>query len=200
MLILLHLAAVPSLHAECSNTLTQDLNCNTVDAAVEQAVDLADPVCAANGFPNADWYFDYYAFGCGYPVDGYDLDADGFSDGSLSFPEGATDPDLTVVLGCDNCPEIPNADQKDDDCDDVGDLCDNCSSTENPDQGDADSDGLGDACDVCPTVIDDQTDSDGDGAGDACDTCEGLSNPAQLDIDQDGYGDECDNCATVQNA
>ena len=154
--------------AECHNDLTQDLNCNTVDALYELPVDLADPVCATNGFPNGDWYYDYFAFGCTYPVDGYDVDGDGFSDGSLTFPEGSTDPDLVVVLGCDNCPDIPNVDQSDEDCDDIGDLCDNCPVVVNVDQTDSDGDALGDACDDCPNAADfDQADSDGDGAGDA---------------------------------
>ncbi|WP_437589620.1 thrombospondin type 3 repeat-containing protein [Sorangium sp. So ce1000] len=47
---------------------------------------------------------------------------------------------------CDNCPAVPNADQKDRDGDGVGDACDNCPAMVNPDQADSRHDGIGDAC------------------------------------------------------
>ena len=39
-------AAGTPAHAQCYNRLTQDLNCNAVDAVDEVAVDLEDPLCA----------------------------------------------------------------------------------------------------------------------------------------------------------
>ncbi|MBI2892127.1 MAG: thrombospondin type 3 repeat-containing protein [Deltaproteobacteria bacterium] len=59
----------------------------------------------------------------------------------------------------DNCPRLPNPDQKDGNGDGFGDLCE-----------DYDSDGAQNGVDDCPTVVNGrQTDEDGDGIGDACD-------------------------------
>ena len=59
----------------------------------------------------------------------------------------------------------------DSDHDGVADVCDNCPAVPNPDQRDGDGDGIGDACDNCPDEPNvAQSDSDGDGIGDACDT------------------------------
>ena len=66
----LGLVASPAHAQECYNRLTQDLNCNAVDATDEVAVDLEDPTCAenldddGNPYPNADFYVEYFAFGC----------------------------------------------------------------------------------------------------------------------------------------
>ena len=59
----------------------------------------------------------------------------------------------------DNCPRLPNVDQRDGNQDGFGDACE-----------DYDADGTANALDNCPTVVNArQTDDDEDGVGDACD-------------------------------
>lgn len=90
----------------------------------------------------------------GTPVFAQDTDSDGIADAS------------------DNCPNTPNASQRDADGDGIGDACliitgvnsdsdvwpnniDNCPTSANNDQVDGDSDGLGDSCDpdvVCSSI------------------------------------------------
>lgn len=188
----------------CATTLTQDLNCNTVDVLDERAVDLTDPVCLATTdgsgvpYPNADYYYDYTSFACLVPVVIYDVDLDGFSDGRVDLT-AVGDPDRVVLLSCDNCPLVYNPGQEDADCDGGGDACDSCPDLPGDSGVDSDGDGLGDACDGCPTSYDpDQADQDGDGHGDACDNCPSLPND-QANRDGDALGDDCDNCPDVEN-
>ena len=80
---------------QCLETLTRDLNCNSVDADDELLVDVTDPLCAANvdpatgaPFPNADEYVDHVLLGCRYPVTSFDPDEDGFGFGQIEVSRG----------------------------------------------------------------------------------------------------------------
>lgn len=119
-----------------------------------------------------------------------DRDCDGLEDPDDTDDDGDRIPDSG-----DNCPTIPNPDQRDTDGDGMGDACDtdidgdglpnvsdNCTRVINPGQQDIDGDGRGDVCD----------DSDGDFVVDARDNCRTTSNIDQRDTDGDGMGDACD--------
>lgn len=182
--------------------ITQDLNCNLIDAADEHTLPIeVDSECQNNlddnGDPidNADYYFGFYAHGCEYFMEPYDQDGDLLGGGTLQImPQGAQHPESIIAL-CDNCAEDYNPDQADMDGDGMGDLCDNCPYVFQMMPDNSDSDCHGDACDNCMRVSNpDQTDSDGDGIGDACDNCPFVPNPDQADCDRDGVGDACDNC------
>ena len=118
-----------------------------------------------------------------------------------------------VIDSLDNCPNIPNSNQRDSDSNGEGNVCEDsdgdgvldykdvCPYIPNADQKDSDFDGIGDVCD----------DSDGDGIYDAFDNCLAIVNSDQADMDGDGIGDVCDdsdsdgvydsidNCPTTAN-
>ena len=142
---------------------------------------MANVFAAGNPYPNADYYVEYFAFGCANPVAWMDLDLDGFvGNGGMANNYGRvtvidtdglpsrrarcsattarvcrtpTSPTWTAMDSAmsDNCPEVANSDQTDEDMDGFGDLCDNCWDIYNPNQADQDNDYDGDACDNCPT-------------------------------------------------
>ena len=86
--------------------------------------------------------FDYFSYGCAYPVTNNDTDQDGLSAGNVTFENAQGITILTITLSCDNCGEVYNPNQQDTDCDGVGDVCDNCIEIPNQDQQDRDSDTL----------------------------------------------------------
>ena len=153
----------------CPSLPGGDRNCNGIPPALEPPIDTQLEGCEPYDENGLDWshndyFYDYHSFGCDYPATYFDSDGDGYGDGALDLPGGGT-----FLFGCDTCQSLANAEQKDTDCDGLGDACDNCVGLSNADQADADGDGLGDACDICPTQVDlQQLDRDGDGIGDAC--------------------------------
>ncbi|MCB9684351.1 MAG: thrombospondin type 3 repeat-containing protein [Alphaproteobacteria bacterium] len=207
-----------------NTSLFQDLNCNGIDLYDEELfVPEGDPDCESNldpqtGYPydNRDYYHDYYRFECEYVTDGYDIDHDQLSAGSLVIQPSRDPQDWEVVnLACDNCGTqfqrgmqiqfdgYYNPNQFDWDMDGVGDECDDCPYQAEIMQSDADGDCHGDVCDNCVILANkDQRDTDSDGNGDTCDNCPNDFNPSiypgfvegQADVDADGAGDVCDNC------
>ena len=137
---------------------------------------------------------------CNHPFQ--DIDSDGIPD-ELD-PDDDSD---NAVDTADNCPRLPNANQRNSDGDALGDACDNCPLVANSNQADNDGDGLGDACD---------SDDDNDGWTDLdeikCGTLplnatsvprdfdgDHLCDANDIDDDGDGIGDSRDNCPKVAN-
>jgi hypothetical protein len=122
-----------------------------------------------------------------------------------STPANPQNPDSDgdgVVNERDNCPTIPNPDQRNrDGAADGGDVCDEDNDNDGvldalgspsptPQNPDSDGDGVVNERDNCPAVYNlGQTNSDNDALGDACDQ----------DDDNDTVLDALDNCPTVAN-
>lgn len=104
-----------------------------------------------------------------------DLDADGVCDPGAP----SAGPNACILDPPDNCPAMPNPDQRDNDSDGEGDVCD-------PDD---DNDNINDDVDNCPLVANaGQENFDSDARGDLCD----------LDIDGDGVVNAADACAATE--
>ncbi|GAF85387.1 unnamed protein product, partial [marine sediment metagenome] len=133
-------------------------------------------------------------------------DPDDDNDTVPDHPPGSTGPcgGFNAPPCNDNCPLVPNPDQKNIDHDGKGDVCDdddgdgvfddldNCPKDWNPDQANVDSylDDMGDACDP---------DADGDGLSNDNDNCWYEANPGQENADGDWLGDVCDPCPDVED-
>lgn len=123
----------------------------------------------------------------------------------------------SILDSTDNCPNVPNLDQRDLDNDSIGDSCDNCLSIQNPNQRDEDKNWVWDICedadkdgmdwykDNCPFITNiDQKDSnnnwvwnvceddDGDWIINSKDNCPNNYNADQIDVDNDNKWDACD--------
>jgi uncharacterized protein (TIGR03382 family) len=138
-----------------------------------------------------------------------DLDGDGVADKvDTSGGKGMSFSPIPISAGGDNCPSIPNADQKitckttgpgclvaatvgdacnpDIDGDTIPNVQDNCPYYANTDQTLPSSSALAAAGVVC------KVDTDGDGVDDSYDNCPTIPNPTQTDINHNGIGDVCD--------
>ena len=84
---------------DCVTDIDQDLNCNYIDVSAELPVDETDEECQVDDddvYYNADWYYDYFSFGCTYflvPND-YDVDEDGHA--GFIFKRSSHEPPQTM--------------------------------------------------------------------------------------------------------
>ena len=121
-----------------------------------------------------------------------------------------------VCQGDDNCPNLPNPEQRDRDNDGIGDACDNCPAVANAGQADNDGDGIGNRCDSYDCIeagleicngrdddCDERFDEERPGAGAACATGElGICAEGETECiggllvwvrERDPIPEECDN-------
>ncbi len=142
-----------------------------------------------------------------------DLDGDGIADKTLitdaaGHVTGSTP--ILVSAGGDNCPSIPNPDQKIT-CKTVSAQCAAVATVGDACNPDIDGDTIINSQDNCPyyantsqAVVPASTlqavglpgtckiDTDGDGIDDSYDNCPTIANPSQSDINHNGIGDVCD--------
>lgn len=107
------------------------------------------------------------------------------------IPEGDRDRD-TVIDADDNCPDIPNRDQKDADGDGLGDVCDPYPCPEDMSCLECCTVKGGDQAHVWACFEGCGMDADEDGVPDSLDNCPAVPNPAQEDANGDGVGDACE--------
>ena len=100
-----------------------------------------------------------------FGADTSDIDAPKVIDAAVDAPidarpidaaiDGPVDSDGDGIPDAiDNCPTIPNANQRDFDGDGHGDVCDKCPRIASATDPDTDGDGVGDACDPRPGIAD----------------------------------------------
>jgi hypothetical protein len=115
--------------------------------------------------------------------------------------------DLQLTMQVHRARPLDLPDAEDFDGDTVANAADNCPLIPNPDQRDSDGEGTGDACSIFLSGFF-FPDNDGDGVRDIQDNCVWIANPAQLDTSgltskglPDGIGDACeDQAADVQDS
>ncbi len=140
-----------------------------------------------------------------------DLDGDGINDKvdtSGALGPGHTFAALPASAGGDNCPNIPNADQKIT-CKSVSAGCAVAATIGDACNPDIDGDGVVNSLDNCPYYANAsqvtpsasalaaagvvcKVDTDKDGIDDSYDNCPYIANPDQKDTNHNGIGDVCD--------
>jgi len=138
-----------------------------------------------------------------------DQDGDGIADKKdTSGGKGLSFAPIPASAGGDNCPSIPNADQKIT-CTSVNAGCAVAATLGDACNPDIDGDGVVNSQDNCPYYANAsqvlpsssalaalgvvcKVDTDGDGIDDSYDNCPFIANTTQLDTNHNGIGDVCD--------